>query len=621
MDINLPHTHTHTTLQQLGYFTSRPALKFYLRTMTNILNAARQMALVVPNTKTCTSTSYTQTVCTDNLEAAVAVSTHHDALSGTETQAVADDYELRLAIGEEETRGMMAEALQRLTGLPQVVFCNSELGLNISFCPFTVKESTMVQGLQTVVYNPLGYASRHLVRVPVASASVTVVRQATGQHIDVQVQALTAREHGLSLLYLQYPELKNTARVAAFTNNATHVAVFVADLPPVGYETYLITPNATAQHGKVAAAAGGAVKEKLDAKATLPLPSSLPSLQQQPSGEAVLNNDYYEARFLDGTLASLRNLQTGVEANVSLELGFYVSSEGGCTPDLPPDAADIAARTALRAKVVAEGPTIQHERLRRELYEDGMDIPQVLNKTDFPCDVQGSGAYIFRPKSPTVWSPACTSGLNACWRTPVLSTFKGGVVEEAHIAFADWATVVVRLARGLPRLEVEYTVGPIPENNPFGKVLTRLGKEVVLRYNSSLASEGRFFTDSNGREMIERRYNRRGPAYPDPYPVSEPVAGNYYPVNMLMALEDRRANQSLAIAVDRSVGGASLKNGSLEFMVHRRTARADGRGVGEALNETMCGCHHKVCESWGMGMVKWWGERRRGLRLPMLLCL
>ena len=53
----------------------------------------------------------------------------------------------------------------------------------------------------------------------------------------------------------------------------------------------------------------------------------------------------------------------------------------------------------------------------------------------------------------------------------------------------------------------------------------RWGKEVVLRYKSGLKSEGAFYTDSNGREMVRRDYNQRGPSYPV-LDVNEPVAGN-----------------------------------------------------------------------------------------------
>jgi hypothetical protein len=40
-----------------------------------------------------------------------------------------------------------------------------------------------------------------------------------------------------------------------------------------------------------------------------------------------------------------------------------------------------------------------------------------------------------------------------------------------------------------------------------------------------------------------------------------------------------------------SQGGASLADGELEFMVHRRVLADDSRGVQEPLNETMCGCN------------------------------
>ena len=42
-------------------------------------------------------------------------------------------------------------------------------------------------------------------------------------------------------------------------------------------------------------------------------------------------------------------------------------------------------------------------------------------------------------------------------------------------------------------------------------------------------------------------------------------------------------------------GGASLREGELEVMLHRRILVDDGRGVREPLNETACGCRHCDC--------------------------
>ena len=69
----------------------------------------------------------------------------------------------------------------------------------------------------------------------------------------------------------------------------------------------------------------------------------------------------------------------------------------------------------------------------------------------------------------------------------------------------------------------------------------------------------------------------------DSYNISEPVAGNYYPVNALMSLDD--GTHELSVLTDVSQAGASLQDGALEFMVHRRIQADDSRGVQEPLDD------------------------------------
>lgn len=71
-------------------------------------------------------------------------------------------------------------------------------------------------------------------------------------------------------------------------------------------------------------------------------------------------------------------------------------------------------------------------------------------------------------------------------------------------------------------------------------------------------------------------------------------------------------------------GGASLSDGSLELMVHRRVLQDDARGVAEPLSETMCGCRlSKDCDCAGLTMRgRHWLvldslESARALRRPL----
>ena len=107
------------------------------------------------------------------------------------------------------------------------------------------------------------------------------------------------------------------------------------------------------------------------------------------------------------------------------------------------------------------------------------------------------------------------------------------------------------------------------------------GKEVVSRFASGLASGAELYTDSNGREMQRRQRDYR-PSWQ--LKQTEPVAGNYFPINTAAFVRDAEAQ--LTILTDGSQGGASLASGQIELMVHRRLLKDDARGVGEPLNET-----------------------------------
>lgn len=69
-------------------------------------------------------------------------------------------------------------------------------------------------------------------------------------------------------------------------------------------------------------------------------------------------------------------------------------------------------------------------------------------------------------------------------------------------------------------------MGPVPISDEYGK-------EVVSKFTSDIASNGYVYTDSNGREFMERLYDYR-PTWD--LQNAEPVAGNYYPVRRIVNL-------------------------------------------------------------------------------------
>jgi len=178
---------------------------------------------------------------------------------------------------------------------------------------------------------------------------------------------------------------------------------------------------------------------------------------------------------------------------------------------------------------------------------------------------RASGAYIFRPNGDSpypITSAPTISGI-----------YSGELVHEIHQKFSSWIGQTIRIYKGQDHVELDWVVGPIP-------IIDNFGKEIISRFTTDIASKGIYYTDANGRQNVERKRDSRSTWT---YSVTEPVSANYYPVNSHIFLND--LSDQMTIVNDRAQGGASLVDGQLEVMLHRRLLYDDAFGVDEALNE------------------------------------
>lgn len=173
---------------------------------------------------------------------------------------------------------------------------------------------------------------------------------------------------------------------------------------------------------------------------------------------------------------------------------------------------------------------------------------------------RSSGAYIFRP------DPKAKEKLIT--KEATIEVVKGDQVDEVHQVFNEWISQVVRVYKKERYLEFEWLVGPVPIDD-------NVGKEIISRFFTVMKTNGEFYTDSNGREMLKRKRNFRETWKVD---LKESIAGNYYPVTTKIAIEDKV--HRLAVLTDRAQGGSSIFDGTVELMIHRRLLHDDAFGVG-----------------------------------------
>jgi len=448
-----------------GYFTSRPALKGYVRSTSNYLQICRQLEL--QSSKQLSFTS-------EPLWEAMGVAQHHDAVSGTSKQHVANDYAKRLSKGSATCKKIIDAVLGQLVA-PSLSMAWYECPLlNQSECGATTDGGSAA----FVAYNPLGIERQEYAQFPYLLSTNVVVHDSEGKPVSVD--------------FVPIPGSKTLGK-----------AVFPVSMPPMGYSIYFFS-----------------VTKKLSSEENTMIQPLEDTVQ-----DTMIENENFQLTFSSttGKLTQIKNKGSGISTKVDQTWGWYNSSDG--------------------------------------------NVPKKERRG------QASGAYIFRPNCTENTPKACDPFAVGTGHA-VLTVTKGKGVQQVRQVFSDWVVQEIRLYSNASFIEVEWTVGPIPFKDD-------LGKEIVSIWRTDIATDQTFYTDSNGRDMQKRVINHRPTWKLD---VTDPVSGNFYPVNHAISLRD--ATRHLSIMTDRSESGTSLRDGEIQLMVHRRTLYDDHRGVGEPINET-----------------------------------
>lgn len=153
-----PHTYW------VGYFTSRPTQKRYERLGNAFLQVCKQVTAMAPNPKQ----EYESHL--NSLREVMGIMQHHDAITGTEKQHVADDYALMmhkaLQACESNVRSIVNEMYVEKLDIRNCLY------LNISACDVTETSGPI---LLVSLYNPSGQPKKQFVRVPVKTTNYDVI--------------------------------------------------------------------------------------------------------------------------------------------------------------------------------------------------------------------------------------------------------------------------------------------------------------------------------------------------------------------------------------------------------------------------------------------------------------
>lgn len=546
-----------------GYFTSRPTFKYLERISSSFLQTLKQCGVQLWSMKDLSvkpsdwiiqwlsekySTLSSLADQSDNggnpvfaLTAAVGLVNHHDAITGTSKQHVVYDYvkilDKALSMAERSVASILSTLLfesKTSTTIPELHACRL---MNESICDFT-QNLGVDDKAWIVVHNTLPRSR---------SSQITV---SLNQSIFSDAKAFIRIKNGATNEIVQSEYFKSW-------NNKDIVSVVfsASSVPSLSSKVFSIEISSSpcSLPGECASWVEESEWNLADA-----------------SEDLVVSSDIVTLTFSrkNGLLMSMeRKMNNGdnLKLDISNTIEYYHAYGMG------------GFKNVKDLQSLSFSGSLDHEMSLQK----SLSLASPVSLKSHPHELlsgsysaQPSGAYILRTSRPDE-APISTMVDSKV----VVKVVLGKSFVEVRQVFSDWTQQVIRLRNGQEVAEVDWMVGPVPMDD-------HRGKEVLMIYQTDIENKGQIYTDSNGREFLARLKDFR-PTYD--LDVTEPIAGNYYPITAAAFIKDDARKAFFSVLTDRSEGVASLADGKMELLVHRRLTNDDWKGVGEPLDETTGG--------------------------------
>ncbi|CAH0404424.1 unnamed protein product [Chilo suppressalis] len=273
-----------------GFYSSRPSVKYLARIAHQFLQVVKQLTVIARM-----GDSYELHL----LRHAVSLVLHHDAITGTSQQYVANDFVRILSEAVDACSKKVSNLLSYLTptwgntrrskNSQQFVVCHQ---LNISQCRFIETQETII----LLLYNPSSVKTYHYVRLPAVALHYSI-RDFNDEDVEYQLVPLPTA----------------VINIPGRSSAAIQELYFEAEnIPPLGYTAFYITP----------------VRDQLEEN-SYKKKSSQPSLEPEQEVVPYISNEYLRVSVNKetGLLESIQHVD-GMTVQVSQNYYYYGQGQG-----------------------------------------------------------------------------------------------------------------------------------------------------------------------------------------------------------------------------------------------------------------------------------------------------